>query len=212
MLCPGNSLRSGHQPGPRRGGGARSAAERAAAPHRADAAQGGALQGRKAATPKQRQVPRLDRRRTERADAMTAGMTGAVEREITALAELNRTALLERWRMAFGRDAPPRLSRALMQKTIAYDLQVKALGGLSSRTRRALRAVAKADGKSALSNLPSRGTRLIREWHGTVHEVEVLEDGYLWRGARHRSLSAIARAITGSKWSGPRFFGLMARP
>jgi hypothetical protein len=78
-----------------------------------------------------------------------------------------------------------------MEKAIAYDLQVKALGGLPARTRRALRAAAKADGKSALSNLPSRGTRLIREWHGTVHEVEVLEDGYLWRGAWHRSLSAI---------------------
>ena len=63
-----------------------------------------------------------------------------------------------------------------------------------------------------MSKLPSRGTRLVREWNGALHEVEVLEDGYLWRGARHRSLSAIARAITGTKWSGPRFFGLMARP
>ena len=114
--------------------------------------------------------------------------------------------------MAFGQDAPPRLSRALIEKAIAYDLQVKAFGGLPSRTRRALRAAAKTEGKSALSNLPSRGTRLIREWHGTMHEIEVLEDGYLWRGARHRSLSAIARAITGTRWSGPRFFGLVARP
>ncbi len=143
---------------------------------------------------------------------MTAGMADHVERELATLAEMDRSALLERWRMAFGRDAPPRLSRILMAKAIAYDLQVKALGGLSSRTRRALRAAAKADRKSTLSNLPSRGTRLIREWHGTVHEVEVLEDGYLWRGARHRSLSAIASAITGTRWSGPRFFGLVAGP
>jgi Protein of unknown function (DUF2924) len=99
-----------------------------------------------------------------------------------------------------------------MAKAIAYDLQVKAFGGLSGRTRRTLRAAAKADGRFSLSRLPSRGTRLVREWHGTRHEVEVLEDGYLWRGARHRSLSAIARAITGTKWSGPRFFGLVARP
>jgi hypothetical protein len=139
-------------------------------------------------------------------------MADAVARELAALAELNRPALLQRWRMAFGRDAPPRLSRALMEKAIAYDLQVKAFGGLSSRTRRALRAAAKADGKSTLSNLPSRGTRLVREWHGALHEVEVLDDGYLWRGTRHRSLSAIARAITGTKWSGPRFFGLVAGP
>ena len=139
-------------------------------------------------------------------------MTDDLARELAALAELDRTALLERWRMAFGRDAPPRLSRTLMEKAIAYDLQVKAFGGLSARIRRTLRAVAKADGRSSLSKLPSRGTRLIRAWHGTVHEIEVLEDGYLWRGERHRSLSAIARAITGTRWSGPRFFGLVARP
>jgi Protein of unknown function (DUF2924) len=143
---------------------------------------------------------------------MTASMTDDVARELAALAEMDRSALLQRWRRAFGRDAPPRLSRSLMEKAVAYGLQAKAFGGLSSRTRRALRAAAKANGRSPLSKLPSRGTRLIREWHGTVHEVEVLEDGYLWRGERHRSLSAIARAITGVKWSGPRFFGLLARP
>jgi len=143
---------------------------------------------------------------------MMAGAAYAVERELAALAELDRQALLQRWRRAFGRDAPPRLSRTLMEKAIAYDLQVKAFGGLPARTRRALRAAAKADGRSSLSNLPSRGTRLVREWHGTRHEVEVLEDGYLWRGTRHRSLSAIAGTITGTKWSGPRFFGLVAQP
>jgi hypothetical protein len=143
---------------------------------------------------------------------MTASMTDDVARELAALTEMDRAALLQRWRRAFGREAPPRLSRTLMEKAIAYDLQVKAFGGLPARTRRALRAAAKADRKSALSKLPSRGTRLVRAWHGTRHEVEVLEDGYLWRGARHRSLSAIARAITGTKWSGPRFFGLVAQP
>jgi hypothetical protein len=143
---------------------------------------------------------------------MTVTVAKDVERELTALAELDRTALLQRWCTAFGREAPPGLSRVLMQKAIAYDLQVKAFGGLSPRTRRALRAAAKADGKSTLSNLPSRGTRLVREWHGALHEVEVLDDGYLWRGTRHRSLSAIARTITGTKWSGPRFFGLVGRP
>jgi hypothetical protein len=143
---------------------------------------------------------------------MMAGAAHAVERELAALAELDRTALLERWCTVFGREAPPRLSRTLMEKAIAYDVQAKAFGELPARTRRALRAAAKADRKSALSKLPSRGTRLVRAWHGALHEVEVLEDGYLWRGARHRSLSAIARAITGTKWSGPRFFGLVAQP
>jgi hypothetical protein len=143
---------------------------------------------------------------------MTPSMGDNVARELAALAELERAVLLERWCTVFGREAPPRLSRALMEKAIAYELQAKAFGGLPVRTRRALRAAAKADGKSTLSNLPSRGTRLVREWHGALHEVEVLDDGYLWRGTRHRSLSAIARAITGTKWSGPRFFGLLARP
>jgi hypothetical protein len=143
---------------------------------------------------------------------MTASVTDDVARELATLGEMDRSALLQRWRMAFGRDAPPRLSRALMQKAIAYELQVEAFGGLPSRTRRALRAAAKSDRRSTLTNLPGRGTRLIREWHGTVHDVEVLEDGYLWRGVRHRSLSAIARAITGTRWSGPRFFGLVAGP
>jgi hypothetical protein len=143
---------------------------------------------------------------------MTVTVAKDVERELTALAELDRTALLERWRTVFGREAPPRLSRPLMEKAIAYEVQVRVFGGLSARARRALRAAAKADGRSSLSKLPSRGTRLIREWHGTLHEVEVLEDGYLWRRERHRSLSAIARAITGTKWSGPRFFGLLAGP
>jgi Protein of unknown function (DUF2924) len=143
---------------------------------------------------------------------MMVSVADTVARELAALAELDRTALLERWRTAFGREAPPRLSRALMGKAIAYDLQVNVFGGLSASTRRTLRAAAKADRKSAFGKLPSCGTRLVREWHGALHEVEVLEDGYLWRGARHRSLSAIAGAITGTKWSGPRFFGLVARP
>jgi hypothetical protein len=99
-----------------------------------------------------------------------------------------------------------------MQKAIAYEVQAKVFGGLPARTRRALRDAAKAHGRSGVSKLPSRGTRLVREWNGALHEVEVLEDGYLWRGARHRSLSAIARAITGTRWSGPRFFGLVTGP
>ncbi len=96
-----------------------------------------------------------------------------------------------------------------MAKAIAYDIQAKALGGLSARTIRALKAAAKPGAApAAATRPPGPGTRLIREWNGILHEVEVLDDGYLWRGQRHRSLSAIARAITGTKWSGPRFFGL----
>jgi hypothetical protein len=128
--------------------------------------------------------------------------------EIAALEELDRAALLARWRSAFGRDAPPRLSRELAVKAIAYDLQVQAFGGLSARTIRALKAAAKPGSGPTTARRPAGGSRLVREWNGALHEVEVLDDGYLWRGQRHRSLSAIARAITGTKWSGPRFFGI----
>ena len=181
-------------------------------PGGADPARESRLRHRKAAAPRDRQVALPDRRRTGRAEAMTMAKDRAVGREIAALEELDRTVLLECWRVAFGRDAPPRLSRILKELAIAYDLQAKTFGGLSARTIRALKAAARADSKPATNRLASCGVRLVREWNGALHEVEVLEDGYLWRGQRHRSLSAIARAITGTKWSGPRFFGLKGRP
>ena len=93
-----------------------------------------------------------------------------------------------------------------MTKALAHDLQVKALGGLSKRSRQALMKAARADNLSALVSSASRGSRFLREWHGEIHEVEVLEEGYLYRGTPYRSLSAIARRITGARWSGPRFF------
>ena len=105
-----------------------------------------------------------------------------VERELAALAELDRTALVDRWCGAFGPDAPPPRSRALIAKAIAYDVQVKAFGGLSARTRRSLRAAAKAEGSSALSKLPSGGTRLVREWNGALHALWCMtRGGLLWR-------------------------------
>jgi hypothetical protein len=137
---------------------------------------------------------------------MTVGKDQDMAREIAALESLDRPALLERWESAFGREPPPRLSRPLLEKALAHDLQVRAHGGLSRRTVRALKAAIKPRGPG--TRTPGTGTRLIREWNGVLHEVEVLENGYLWQGKRHRSLSAIARVITGTKWSGPRFFGI----
>ncbi len=139
---------------------------------------------------------------------MTVSKDARIEREIAALEVLDRSSLLHRWRTAFGRDAPPRLSRILMEKAIAYDIQVRAFDGLSGRTIRALKAAAKPEAVPTSRRPPGRGTRLVREWNGILHEVDVVDDGYLWRGQRHRSLSAIALAITGTKWSGPRFFGI----
>jgi hypothetical protein len=137
---------------------------------------------------------------------MTPGKESRVLREIAALGSLDRSALLQRWQSAFGRKASTRLSRPLMQKALAHDIQIRAHGGLSRRTIRALKAAANSDAVLASRSPLGRGTRLVREWNGIVHEVSVTDDCYLWRGQRYRSLSAIALAITGTKWSGPRFF------
>ena len=139
---------------------------------------------------------------------MTVDKGVLIDREIAALDALDRSALLQRWQSAFGHEAPPRLSRPLMEKAIAYEIQVRAYGGLSARTIRVLKAAAKPEAMAGSRRSPGRGTRLVREWNGILHEVDVRDDGYLWRGQRYRSLSAIALAITGTKWSGPRFFGI----
>lgn len=131
-----------------------------------------------------------------------------VEQEVAALGDLPRKDLAERWFAEFG--APPAVdvSSALMRKALAWEIQAKAFGGHSTKTLRTLKAV--AAGKAA-PKTASVGTRLVREWNGATYEVEVLENGYRWRGETWTSLSAIANAITGAKWSGPRFFGLARR-
>ncbi len=98
----------------------------------------------------------------------------------------------------------------MLEKAIAYEIQCAAFGRLSSAAKRALRAAA-SDREATPTRHVAAGARLVREWNGVVHEVDVVEDGYLWQGETYRSLTAIARAITGTKWSGPRFFGLERR-
>jgi Protein of unknown function (DUF2924) len=135
-----------------------------------------------------------------------------------ALRELNSEELREQWHTLFGADPPPKLrsSLLLLVQGIAYRLQEKALGGLKPATMRLLEGIADdAAARRQASPTPkkirvSAGAVLIREWHGTKHQVTVLKDGFLFRAKRFRSLSQIARAITGSRWSGPLFFGLKA--
>jgi len=96
-----------------------------------------------------------------------------------------------------------------MRRVLAYEIQVRRHGGL---TKTALKDLARKEGKRKQSSKTALGLkpggRLLREWNGTTHVVDVTEDGFLWRGQTYRSLSVIARTITGSHWSGPRFFGL----
>ena len=132
-----------------------------------------------------------------------------IEREVTNLGNLSYPDLAVRWKDVHGTPPPKGMSRRLLLLALAYQLQVDAYGALESKTRRYLRAVA-AGSPEAVRPLPAlkTGMRLMREWNGRTHVVDVTEDGLLWGGETYPSLSAIARAITGARWSGPRFFGL----
>ncbi len=129
-----------------------------------------------------------------------------VEREVATLGDLPRKALAGRWRSAYGAPPAADISAPLMRKALAWEIQAKAFGGHKPKTLSLLKAK-RGDAPKTVSV----GTRLVRAWNGATYEVEVLESGYRWRGAIWTSLSAIAREITGTKWSGPRFFGLAKR-
>ncbi len=138
-----------------------------------------------------------------------------LEREIDALTDLTRAEMVERWRTHYRTDPPKGISRSLLVRAVAYEMQAKRYGGLKPATDRRLRAIASGtvNGDHARRKKSPRlqpGARLIREWNGVSHVVEVIEGGFMWNGDRHRSLSSIARAITGARWSGPRFFGLIS--
>ena len=136
--------------------------------------------------------------------------------ELELLRELPSDQLRERWQRLFAAEPPPKLRSSLIVQGIAYRLQEKALGGLKPATVRSLERIAEdAAARRQAAPTPEKirvnaGTVLIREWHGTRHQVTVLNDGFLFRTERFRSLSQIARAITGTRWSGPLFFGLKA--
>ncbi|MEZ0238831.1 MAG: DUF2924 domain-containing protein [Methylophilaceae bacterium] len=125
--------------------------------------------------------------------------------ELDALAQLDRAALAERWVRAFG-CPPPRSSRSqLLVLALAWQVQMAELLGSGSPDR-LLRSLRQSSVPTGPSLAP--GTRLLREWQGRTHQVTVLSSGFEWNGVQYRSLSAIARSITGTAWSGPLFFGL----
>ncbi len=137
----------------------------------------------------------------------------AVAARLQALAEMDYAALRNEWRRLYRAHPPKRVSRDLLQLGVAWKIQEKANGGLSAVLKRRLADLAKTmeqDGDIARNRVArlKPGAKLIREWQGETHTVAVLEDGFEWQGKRWRSLSVIAREITGSHWSGPRFFGL----
>lgn len=136
-----------------------------------------------------------------------------VEAELQQLAKTPTPVLRLRWKEAYGRPTPPHMSRGLLILSFAYRIQERAFGGLSEATRKKLLKIA-ADLERNPNCLETKGprikpgTRLVKEWKGEFHEVTVQPDGYTYRNKRYGSLSEIARLITGTRWSGPLFFGL----
>jgi hypothetical protein len=170
-----------------------------------------------------------------------------LEREVAAICDLPREDLVALWEKTYGCPPPKGVKRGLLERSAAWHLQAKRLGGLSAHARRAIRQYAKQKdpggarpkgpigidscgsvtssdlvtpksestvGTSPSSNSafikppPAPGTRLMREWNGRMHVVDVTADGILFDGKLYRSLTAVAKRITGAHWSGPRFFGL----
>jgi hypothetical protein len=136
-----------------------------------------------------------------------------VEAEIALLGGLSLAALKARWLELKGTPLPKFMRRGLMAKAVAHAIRESAFGGLDPATQKtleqAIRQIVPSGQKPApAANKIKAGTRLLREWRGRVHEVTVAADGFVWNGKRHRSLSEIARLITGTRWNGWVFFGL----
>ncbi len=135
----------------------------------------------------------------------------ALASEIASPSKLAIDELRERWKAMFGKAPARDISRSFATRAIAYRLQEKAFGGLKPSTQRMLAEFA-YDGANGSAAVRSRivwpGAVLVREWRGISHQVSVLEKGFSFRGKRYRSLSEVAREITGTRWSGPLFFGL----
>ena len=144
--------------------------------------------------------------------AMAARQKDASREALLRLPKLDIRELREEWRRLYKTDASSHLSRELLIRAVAYRMQEVALGGLRPEPQRQLRQIAmelKQTGEAKRFRPQLKpGTRLMREWQGRTYEVVVLDDGFSWQGTRCNSLSAIARKITGTAWSGPLFFGL----
>ena len=135
---------------------------------------------------------------------------------LTSLPNLSKPALCDLWRKLFKKEPPPEIRKDLMLRIVAHRLQEQVFGGLSDVNCRRLRQLAttfEADPDAVVSSRPpiKPGTRLVRQWKEQIHVVEVEAEGYEYRGARYENLSEIAHLITGTRWSGPLFFGLKAK-
>ncbi len=132
--------------------------------------------------------------------------------QLREIASLDRPGCLARWETAFGGAAPLYVSLRFMQRVLVHDLQCRVLGEYSGKTMRLLEAIiGDCKGDTADSGAAKPGSVLLREWNGRTYRVEVTPEGYVLDGQAYRSLSGVAKRITGANWSGPRFFGLKTR-
>jgi hypothetical protein len=139
-----------------------------------------------------------------------------IAQNLKNLPEMGKAALCRQWQELFNQPAPAGIRTELIVRMLAYRIQEQSFGGLNPKTRRRLDQMATAfskDPKAAIANMArvTPGTQLVRSWNGKTHTVRVEESGYLYQSRRYRSLSEIARHITGTQWSGPLFFGLKNR-
>lgn len=118
---------------------------------------------------------------------------------------LGRTECMMRWKEVFGRQPPKHMSIQFMRRALVWQAQDQSTGGLPKEVQKSLQRLART---SAHGQTLRPGTVLVREWNGVSHRVVVTDKGFEYRGHAFRSLSAIARLITGAQWSGPRFFGV----
>jgi hypothetical protein len=143
----------------------------------------------------------------------------SVETEIARLRGLDLEALRARWQTIHGKRAPPHVPKHLLFRMLAYRLQAEAMGDLDAESRRTLDRIGSPEHprQDVAASKPRThsirpGTVLGREWKGQMHRVAVLDGGFAWDGKTYLSLSQVALAITGTRWNGPRFFGLRDRP
>jgi len=140
-------------------------------------------------------------------------MPDSIEHQLASLPTLDKKRLGQLWQQLFQTAPNPSLRKPLMVQFLAYRIQELALGGLAKRSQRRIQELASTlatNPKAELSPRPQirAGTRLVRQWRGQVHVVHVEDQAYEYAGTRYESLSEIARLITGTRWSGPLFFGL----
>ena len=140
-------------------------------------------------------------------------MPEPIAERIAALPKLDKVALCDLWKQIFNASPPSQLRKDLMIPIVAHRLQEQVFGSLSAGNRSRLLHLSRAFERDSDSTIPSArqirpGTRLVRQWRDQVHLVNVEANFYEYQGARYRSLSEIARLITGTRWSGPLFFGI----